>query len=416
MSDARALSVVVYPHSMELGGSQINAIDLAAAVRDLGHDVVVYGERGVLEQRVRDHGLRYVAAAEHRLRPSPVVARDLRRLAREVRADVLHGYEWPPALECRAATTGTRRAAVVTVMSMAVAPFLPSSMPLVVGTEQIRASVAHRRAPVHLLEPPVDTVADRPGAGGQELRRELGIGDHETVVVIVSRLVRELKLEGILTTIAAVGELGADADVRLLVVGDGPERPQVEAAALAADAAAGRRVVHVLGELTDPRPAYDAADIAVGMGGSALRSLAFASPLVVQGEGGFFALLDEESLPVFLEQGWYGVADRGPREACDALVAVLRALHASPDLRERLGQFGRTLVEDRFSLARAARTQVDVYRAALAAGPRGLDRVADDARALVGLAGYKVRRRVERRRGTARVDDFNARPLAAAPR
>ena len=35
------MRVLVYPHSMEIGGSQLNAVELGGAVRDLGHDVVV---------------------------------------------------------------------------------------------------------------------------------------------------------------------------------------------------------------------------------------------------------------------------------------------------------------------------------------------------------------------------------------
>ena len=64
--------------------------------------------------------------------------RALRRLVAERGVDVVHGYEWTTALE---AYFGPRARdgvpAVATVMSMAVAPFLPLDMPLVVGTEQI---------------------------------------------------------------------------------------------------------------------------------------------------------------------------------------------------------------------------------------------------------------------------------------
>ena len=50
---------------------------------------------------------------------------------------------------------------------------------------------------------------------------------------------------------------------------------------------AGRQVVLLTGEIADPRPAYAAADVVVGQGGSALRGMAFGKPLVVVGEGRF---------------------------------------------------------------------------------------------------------------------------------
>ncbi len=63
------------------------------------------------------------------------------------------------------------------------------------------------------------------------------------------------------------------------------------------------------GQMTDPRDAYAAADIMLGMGGSALRAMAFAKPLVVQGERGYWRLLTPESLDFFLDKGWYWLGD-----------------------------------------------------------------------------------------------------------
>jgi len=406
----RPLSVVVYPHAMELGGSQMNAIDLAAAVRDLGHDVAVYAADGPLVERVHAYGLPYLPAASGRIAPSPARARDLARVVRERGVDVLHGYEWPPALEAYAAATATRRTAAVTVMSMSVAPFLPSSMPLVVGTERIRDSVADRRGTVDVIEPPVDTAADRPGAGGAEFRAAHGLDGVGPVVVVVGRLAHELKLEGIRTAVRAVGRLAASRPVRLVVVGDGPAREIVADEVAKANAEAGVEAVLMTGALQDPRPAYDAADICLGMGGSALRALAFGKPLIVQGERGFFQLVTQESVGQFLIQGWYGVGD-GTTTPVDAFLAELVPVLDDVARRAVLGGFGRQLIEERFSLAHAAERQVEIYRRAIAAPPVIGVTAFDGARAGVGLVGYKVRRRVARWRGTASADDFNARPV-----
>ena len=66
------MRIVVYPHRLEIGGSQINAIELAAAVRDLGHEVIVFGQPGGARRaRARSSGsssspLRSRAAARRR--------------------------------------------------------------------------------------------------------------------------------------------------------------------------------------------------------------------------------------------------------------------------------------------------------------------------------------------------------------
>lgn len=405
------MRVLVCPHAMELGGSQLNAVELAAAVRDAGHDVVLYADAGRLVPYAESRGLEVVIRRRSPLCPSPERVLELRGLVKARGFEVLHGYEWPPILECEAATWRSRRAATVgTVMSMSVAGFIPDSTPLVVGTERLRRHVAGtREGVVQLVEPPVDTVANQPGAFAAGFRASLPIGDGQ-LVVIVSRLAHELKLEGIVTAIETIGELARTRDVHLAVVGDGPARAEVESAADRVNAAHVRPVVHLLGALDDPRGAYDAADVCIGMGGSALRALAFGTPLVVQGEGGYFETLTPHSAPTFLEQGWYGVADRSRAEAVPVLVDLLDGLLANPAVAASLGTFGRSLVLERFSLASAADAMVLLYKQALD-GRRASLRLGEAWSSATRLAAHKAMMRWEGLRGRGRTDDFNAHPL-----
>ncbi len=395
---------MVYPHSMELGGSQLNAIELAAAVRDLGHEVIVVSEPGPLVGNVKAAGLEHLELDLYRRRPSWTTIRRLRSLAESRGVDVVHGYEWPPGVEAYYTTLGDARVtAVCTVMSMSVAPFLPPSLPLVVGTREIQQGARARHPRVHLIEPPVDVAANAPGHPVEEFRRAHGLTPGPLDIVVVCRLVPELKLESLLTAVDTVGRLAGELDVRLVVAGDGTARDQVEEHAARANAAAGRPVVVLTGELADPRPAYASATVCLGMGGSALRSLAFGKPLIVQGEHGFFELLTPETEPLFLEQGWYGLGggrDEGPAR----FEAALRRLYADAELRGKLGEYGRRLVTDRFSLERAARVQADIYEQAIAEPPSPRDALATAQ----GVAAHKLRRRYQRLRGTHSRDDFNA--------
>ncbi|MGW4638073.1 glycosyltransferase [Sphaerisporangium sp. NPDC004334] len=397
------MRILVYPHAMEVGGSQLNAVELAAAVQRLGHEVSVIGEPGPLVAHLADAGLPHLPLDPGRRRPSPATARMLRDLAVRRGIDVIHGYEWPPGVEAFYASLRGPSAAVCTIMSMSVAPFLPPSLPLVVGTREIQERAAPGRRHVHLIEPPVDVHANAPGHPAAEFRRAFDLPEGPLDIVVVGRLVAELKLEGLLTAIDVVGRLAAELDLRLVIVGDGPARAEVEERAAAANAAAGRRAVVLTGQLLDPRPAYAAAEVCLAMGGSALRSLAFAKPLIVQGELGFFELLTPESEKTFLGQGWYGLG-AGREEGAPRLEAILRRLHAGPGLRHELGEYGRRLVVERFSLERAARVQVEIYEQAVTERPAALDAVGTAA----GVLGHKLRRRYARLRGTEARDDFNA--------
>ncbi|MEV7604327.1 glycosyltransferase [Paenarthrobacter sp. NPDC089322] len=410
------MKILVYPHDLRIGGSQLNAIELGAAVRDLGHHVIVFGQPGPLMHKVRELDLEFVAAPTPRKRPSPSVCRALRQLAHDRGIDVLHGYEWPPALECLLASRvmpGT--ISVATVMSMAVAPFIPKSMPLLVGTEQIlQVEKAYGRRRLGLLEPPVDTFAnhaaaiDVPG----EFRERFGLTDGALTVVCVSRLARELKLEGILSAMDAVAKLALHKDVRLVVVGDGPGMGQALERAAAINNRLQRSVVVLTGEIPDPRPAYAAADVVVGMGSSALRGMSFGKPLIVQGESGYWELLTAETLGEFLWQGWYGLG-KGAATGTQRLVSILGPLLTSKTERERLGAFGRAVVEDRFSLSNAARVQVSFYQNLLHDGGWTSSSFVAETAGALRYAAYVGRRRYNKHFGSNTADDFNAVPVAA---
>lgn len=415
------MKVLVYPHTMEIGGSQLNAIEIAAAVRDRGHEVTVVSRPGALVETVRQLGLPHVTLDPRARRTLSLRALDhLTTLVRERGIDVVHGYEWPPTAE---AILGPRLRlgvpVVCTIMSAMVAPFLPRTLPLIVGTEELRRYEAGRGRPlVTLLEPPVDVRGNSPEFPAGEFRACHGLDPAVPLVAVVCRLV-DVKLQSVLTAVDAMGELGASGvAAQLVVVGDGPARPGVEQAAAAANARAGRRAVVLAGEMLDPRPAYAAADVVLGMGGSALRGMAFSKPLIVQGVNGFATLVTPESAPVFLAQGWGGTAEDADWRAAGAtrMAGILRVLLDDPATMARLGRFGRDLVAERFSLDHAAALQEEMYLAAMdpAHQPSRAQLARQAAGTWEGAWQHKAIRRWQRWRGTVAIEDFNAKMIGPA--
>lgn len=402
---------------MNMGGSQLNAIEIAAEVKKMGHDVLIFGQPGTLTPLVADLGLEFVESPRARTRPTPSIVQALRRLMNERKIDILHGYEWPPALEATLAV-GTRDAsrAVSTVLSMSVAPFIPKHVPLMVGTEEIAAVERDRgRALVGLMEPPVDTTSNAPEVevGATAFLSEWGIDPSVPVVSMVSRLAHEMKLEGILTAISVVERCNQDRPLQLLIAGDGPANKEVSNAAELVNKRLGCERIILTGQLEDPRPAYSIADVVLGMGGSALRAMAFQKPVIVQGEKGFWETLTRESLDTFLWQGWYGVG-AGSATGFERLRGQLENLINSPSLQLELGNFSRTTVVERFSIHAAARRQIKFYEDAIAQKTVLTEYVRSLGGSSLGFVGYKFERTMAKVQGKLQRDDFNATPVVGS--
>lgn len=380
-------------HHLGLGGSQLNALDLAIAARDRGHTVAVFGRYadvpGPVAAMAREAGLpvhlvRHRTERQRRAAPiRPRIATALLAAAVRHRAELVHAYEYPMILD---AFHGPHLCLgvplVCTVYAMEVPRWLPRAAPLVVGTRELVTSTSAFRAMPELIEPPVNTRTDSERVvDGGEFRRTHGIERGEIALVAVSRLEPDMKAEGIRNAIGAV-RLLADPGLRLVVVGDGPSYQELATAAKRANAALGREAVVMVGALADPRPAYAAADIALGMGGSALRAAAFSRPVIVLGTRGFSRPLTEETVEHFLTAGFFGVGVDGASEhaAVARLANQIRTLAEDPSSRDRLGRWSRRLVEERFSLERAAGTLDEVYERALASPRPVTARVREAAR------------------------------------
>lgn len=337
------MKLLVLAHRLELGGTQVNAIELAAHLRDRhGFDVTVHATEGPALELLRNKQLAYVPAPDVRLHPSPARMRRLRRLVRDLQPDLIHAWDWWQGLEAYwSVHLPARVPLVITDMMMSLTRVLPRHVPTTFGFEGLRQQAEHAGwQRTHLLLPPVDPHANAPGvADGHNFRAAHGVAPEEIAVVSVSRLADFMKSESLQRAIAVMRTLGRALPLKLVIVGEGAARPRLETLAAAVNAELGRAAITFTGALTDPRPAYAAADIVLGMGGSALRGMAFAKPLIVVGEKGFAHVFSPQSADRFRQTGIYGRGGGSPGNR--SLAAALRMLAKDPALRQQLGAFGR---------------------------------------------------------------------------
>lgn len=346
------MKILVFLHELVLGGTTVNSIELSAALRDLhGHEVVLFATPGPMTKLVEDCGLRFLPAPPPSCHPSPTRMRALRDAIRQERPDLLYVWEtWPCIDAYYAVHLPMGIPMLVTDMQMYVTRLLPKKLTTTFGTPELvdKARAAGRRK-VELIVPPVDIRKNAPGLiDPTGFRQRLGVKQSDITLVTVSRLVGSMKGESLIRTIHAIRTLGRHIPLRLLIVGDGSARASIEQLANEVNAQLGRPAVLVTGAMHDPRPAYAAADIVLGMGGSALRGMAFGKPVIVLGERAFSAPFTPITAEHFYYKGFYGTGDGNPDNV--RLIADIQALVESPEELQILGDFSRQFVVQRYSL------------------------------------------------------------------
>jgi len=219
--------------------------------------------------------------------------------------------------------------------------------------EEIARTLWHLAPPRLQRIPNGLALEDFPARDGNPQRRaQLGIGPEELVVGSVGHLRAEKN------PVRLVEAMGAVTG-HLLMLGDGPERPRVEAAALSAGL--GPRL-HLVGHRAAPQADYRAMDVFAlssdteQMPVALLEAMASALPVVATDVGDVRRILPEE-------QGeWVVPVAAGPA----GLTRALQRLAADPALRARLGQANRARVEREFSFERMVTAYRAVYTRALA--------------------------------------------------
>jgi glycosyltransferase involved in cell wall biosynthesis len=356
--------VLVHLNSLELGGTQINAVDLAVQVRRYGIQSILVGARDTLPA-----GPSLLDIAEERgigvelYNPeTSILARghQLTNIATKHDAGLVHVYgSWGGG--ARPTYWGYARFGrhpwMQTVYEMEVSPKIKKQMPLIVGTGYLIDELRDRPGRTTLISPPVDTDMDRPDpASGEEFRAVHGLDG--LLLVIVSRLDASMKALPVAVAIEAMRTLAQDAT--LVIVGTGDEAGRLHALGAKVNEAVGRLAVRFVGPMANPRPAYAAADVMLAMGSSAARSLSFGKPLIVQGEAGWSQLF-EESTADALARFSYWSPEHVERPA-ERLVRLICPLLTDRKRRDQLGALGRRFAIQRFGLDMMASRLAEFYR------------------------------------------------------
>lgn len=358
MKPHRILHVIT---RLVVGGAQENTVATAAGLRARGHDVLLCsgptdGTEGSLVGRARRLGIPLVVVPDLVREVSP--ARDaaalvrLHRLVREGAFDVVHTHTSKAGVLGRLAAGLARSPAIVHTPHGHVFDgyFGPWATRTFVAIERACARLTHAMVAIseecradHLrlgIGRPerfvtIPSGIPAPPADRAAARRALGVRQGDLVVGCVGRLV-PVKGQQVLLDAFARAAAGCP-NGRLVLVGDGPARENLEARVARAGLDGS---VRFLG-LRDDVPAllagfdlYVQPSLNEGMGRALAQAMAAGLPVVATDAPGPLSLVGRDGAGVIVRRG-----------AVDDLAGAIAGLLADPAARERLGRAGRRRAE-----------------------------------------------------------------------
>jgi len=313
---------------------------------------------------------------------SPCEWRRLRRFVRGGRFDVVHCHGARAALWTRLAAIGPHRPRIVfSVHGLSIVHYHGLRRTSLLGIERllqsvtdatlcdseaeqadvIRHGIAHPRR-THLVRNGIDL--ERLDHGGHErstARAALGLDPDQPVLVTVCRLYKPRDFDTLLRAARAV--VNRLPTTRLLIVGDGPLRPTIEAQVQEMNLAGS---VQLLGIVRDVGEVLAAADVFVlstqgweGLPLAPLEGMAMRLPVVVSDVGGSREAVQDGVTGLL-------VPPRRPQDLAEGLLRLLQ----DPQAARRMGQSGHDRVVRQFSARRMAADTMRIYSQLLHPCPR----------------------------------------------
>jgi sugar transferase (PEP-CTERM/EpsH1 system associated) len=357
-------------HSLKVGGAEVLAARLAQQLS--GEFRVLFAcldELGTLGQQLRDEGFTVEVLGRRPGIDGRCVLRLAHLLHRE-RVDLIQAHQYTPFFYAAAARLLSPRSRILMTEHGRHQPDYPRrkrklanrvllrrrDRVVAVGKAVREALVANDGFPARRVEVIYNGIDLRPFAvpreDRQSIRREMGVGDEDFVILHVARLDY---LKDHATAIRTLAQIAPHRpDIRLVLVGEGPELNAIHELIRQSKL---EKQVRLLGLRKDVARLLSAADlflltsISEGIPLTVIEAMASGLPVVSTHVGG---------LPEVVVEGQTGLL--APSGDSTALAQAVCKLAAAPALQHEMGRRGRQRAEEVFS-ERLMHTQyVRLYR------------------------------------------------------
>lgn len=391
LNKSKILMVVM---GMEIGGAETHVLELACELKRMGHDILIASNGGVYERELTEAGIKHFKLPLHNRRLTNMIKSyfALKRIIKNERIDIVHGHARIPSFLCGILHKRMKFPFITTAHwvfnTSGILRYVTNwgQKTIAVSGDIKKYLMDNYNLPednISLTINGIDTNKFSDDIDSSDIEREFELTGDKNRIVYVSRMDDDRSLVAFhLAQIA--NDLDAKIDnLEIVIVGSGSSYERLALLVAAVNVGAKKPLIKLVGARTDINKFIKTGDIFIGVSRAALEAMSAAKPVIVAGNEGYIGIFDEDKLPVSIATNF--TCRTCPAPTKELLYQDIIKLMCDSDASEleRLGNYARQIILERYSALRMAQDCVCAYESLLAECKHSADVV------ISGYYGFK---------------------------
>ncbi|WP_317853994.1 polysaccharide pyruvyl transferase CsaB [Chakrabartyella piscis] len=360
---------------LEIGGAETHVVELAKELKQQGFDIVIASNGGVYEKELEDAGIKLYKVPMHRRNLFTIVKSYfmMKHIIKKEKIDIVHSHARIPGfitglLHKRMQFTFVTSAHWVFYTGMGLKYLTNWGQKVVAVSEDIRQYLMENykvwNKDIFVTINGIDTEKFSPKTDGSKVRQEFGLDETKPTLVYVSRM-DESRAFVARQLIDMAPELAKQIPgLQMLVVGGGDVYDELLAKSAEINKTIGRNCIQMTGGRIDINELIAVGDVFVGVSRAALEAMAAGKTTIVAGNEGYIGLFGKDKLELAQENNFCcrGCAMSTEKLLFQDLDVAFNKMTA--EQRTELGQYGREVIFQYYSVSRMALDCVKAYDSA----------------------------------------------------
>jgi len=364
-------NILITTMRLDIGGAETHIVELAKGLSREGFNVIAASAGGVYEKELTESGIKVYHVPLDNKKPHNVIKAyfRLKNIIKENKIDLVHAHARIPGFICGLLNKRMGFPFVTTAhgtwkTGYGLRYITNWGQKTVAVSEDIRQYLLDNYKiedkDIKVTINGIDTDKFSSGIDCSDIMDELNLKPEDMKIVYISRFDsdRSYIINKLLEVIPELSE--SIPSLKVIMVGSGNILDSIKEKAREINNITGQNTIIVTGSRTDINKFTALADLFIGFGRSSLEALSAGKPLILAGNEGYIGILNENSLDDAVKSNFSG---RGKSKADSKSFkdVILKVLSLSGEERKALGDFGRNVVENSYSVKKKVQDNMEVY-------------------------------------------------------